>query len=52
MLDEISVYFDSQISDDEWLNLKRNMRHARKRPHLQAAYLWVKDGYSKKIQNY
>ena len=52
ILDELSAYFDGQISDDEWLNLKWNMRHAPKRPHVKAAYSWVKDGYSKKVQDY
>ena len=52
ILDELSAYFDGQISDDEWLNLNWNMRHAPKRPHVQAAYSWVKDGYSKKVQDY
>jgi len=52
ILDELSAYFDGQISDDEWLNLQWNMRHAPKRPHIQAAYLWAKDGYSKQVQEY
>ena len=52
ILDELSAYFDGQISDDEWLNLNWNMRHAPKRPHVKAAYSWVKDGYSKKVQDY
>ena len=52
ILDELSAYFDGQISDDEWLNLKWNMRHAPKRPHVQAAYSWMKEGYSKKVQDY
>jgi hypothetical protein len=52
ILDELSAYFDGHISDDEWLNLQWNMRHAPKRPHIQAAYLWVKDGYSKKVREY
>ena len=38
ILDELSAYFDGQISDDEWLNLNWNMRHAPKRPHVKAAY--------------
>ena len=52
ILDELSAYFDGQISDDEWINLKWNMRHAPKRPHVQSAYSWVKDGYSKQVQEY
>ena len=52
ILNELGAYFDGQISEDEWINLQWNMRHAPKRPHIQAAYLWVKDGYSKKVQEY
>ena len=52
ILNELIAYFDGQITEDEWLNLQWNMEHAAKRPHLQAAYLWVKDGYSKKVQEY
>ena len=50
ILDELSAYFDGQISDDEWINLRWNMVLAAKRPNVQAAYLWLKDGYSKKVQ--
>ena len=28
------------------------MEHAARRPNVQAAYLWLKDGYSKKVQEY
>ena len=52
ILDELLAYFDGQISEDEWLNLKWNMEHAAKRPNHKAAYLWLKDGYSKKVQEY
>jgi len=52
ILNELGAYFDGHISDDEWLNLQWNMRHAPKRPHIQSAYLWVKDGYSKQVQEY
>ncbi len=47
LLNELLEHFDEQISEDEWLNLKWNMGHASARPHVQAAYLWVKEGYSK-----
>ena len=52
ILNELLAYFDGQISEDEWLNLKWNMEHAARRPNVQAAYLWLKDGYSKKVQEY
>ena len=50
ILNELLAHFDGQISDDEWINLKWNMVLAAKRPNVQAAYLWLKDGYSKKVQ--
>ena len=52
ILNELLAYFDGQISEDEWLNLKWNMEHASRRPNVQAAYPWLKDGYSKKVQEY
>ena len=52
ILNELIAYFDGQITEDEWLNLKWNMEHAARRPNVQAAYPWVKDGYSKKVQEY
>ena len=52
ILNELITYFDGQITEDEWLNLKWNMEHAAKRPNHKAAYLWLKDGYSKKVQEY
>ena len=52
ILNELIAYFDGQITEDEWLNLKWNMEHASRRPNVQAAYLWLKDGYSKKVQEY
>ena len=52
ILDELLAHFDGQISDDEWINLQWNMTLATKRPNVQAAYLWLKDGYSKKVREY
>ena len=52
ILNELIAYFDGQITEDEWINLKWNMEHAARRPNVQAAYLWLKDGYSKKVQEY
>ena len=52
ILNELIAYFDGLITEDEWINLKWNMEHAARRPNVQAAYLWLKDGYSKKVQEY
>ena len=51
ILNELITYFNGQISDDEWINFRWNMGHAPKRPHIQAAYLRVKDGYPKKFKS-
>ena len=52
MLDELVAYYDGMITEEEWLNLKWNMEHAARRPNVQAAYLWLKDGYPKKVRDY
>ncbi len=52
ILNELIAYFNDQITEDEWLNLKWNMEHACRRPNVQAAYPWMKGGYSKKVQEY
>ena len=52
ILDELLAYFDGQISEDEWINLQWNLEHACRRPNVKAAYPWMKDGYSKKVQEY
>ena len=52
ILSKLGAYFDSQISADEWINLKWNMDHDSKHPNVQSAYRWVKDGYSKQVQEY
>jgi len=52
ILNELVAYFDGQITEDEWINLQWNMGLATRRPNVQVAYLWVKDGYSKKVQEY
>ena len=52
ILNELLAYFDGQISEDEWINLQWNMEHAFRARNVQAAYPWMKDGYSKKAQDY
>ena len=52
MLDELVAYYQGQISDDEWLNLKWNMEFSAKRPNVQEAYEFLKDGYPIDVQNY
>mgnify|MGYP001217725602 FL=1 len=52
LLNELVAHFDGQISEDEWINLQWNLEHACRRPNVKAAYPWMKDGYSKKVQDY
>ena len=52
LLNELVAYFDGQISEDEWINLQWNLEHASRRPNVKAAYPWMKDGYSKKVQDF
>tara|TARA_Y100001970_G_scaffold244375_1_gene310455 strand:- start:575 stop:1072 length:498 start_codon:yes stop_codon:yes gene_type:complete len=52
LLNELVAYFDGQISEDEWINLQWNLEHACRRPNVKAAYPWMKDGYSKQVQEY
>ena len=49
---ELVAYFEGQITDDEFRNLKWNMVNAKARPHVVAAYMYVKDGYPTKVQKY
>ena len=52
MLDELVAYFDGQISDTEFISLKKNMNYAARRPNVQAAYKFLKTGYPKTVQDY
>ena len=52
MLDELVAYFDGQISDTEFISLKKNMDYAARRPNVQAAYKFLKTGYPKTVQDY
>ena len=52
LLNELVAYFDGQITDDEFRNLKWNMVNAKARQHDEAAYMYVKDGYPRKVQKY
>ena len=52
MLNELVAYFDGKISPDEFHALEHNIRRAKRRQHIQAAYEWSKAGYPERVQKY
>ena len=52
ILDELVAYFDGKISSDEFHALEHNIRRAKRRQHIQAAYEWSKAGYPERVQKY
>ena len=52
MLDELVAYHDGQISADEFFSLETNIRRAKNRPWINAAYEHSKAEYSKRVQTH
>ena len=52
ILDELVAFHDGQVSSAEMANLEWPMRIAVSRPHNQAAYEIVKNGYSHKVRKH
>ena len=52
MLDELTAYYDGQITENEWLNLQWDLKLAAKRPNFASAYELLKGGYPKNIRDY
>ena len=52
ILDELVAFYDGQVSSAEMANLEWQMRIAVSRPHNQAAYEIVKNGYSHKVRKH
>ncbi len=52
MLNELVAHFDGQISETEFRNLEWNMKFAARRPNIQSAYAFIKDGYGANVQRY
>ena len=52
LLNELTAYFDGQVSENEFRNLRWNMVGAKGRPNVRAAYEYLKQGYSDKVQNF
>ena len=51
-LDEVTDYFDGQLSKSEWRILQRNMEMAAREPNIQLAYSVIKPAYSEKVQRW
>ena len=51
-LDEVTDYFNGQLSKSEYLVLSQNMVMAAKKPNIQLAYSVIKHAYSEKVQNW
>ena len=49
-LNELVAYFDGQLSDHEFSNLKWNLKIVKSRPQMADAYRFLKDGYPKNVQ--
>ena len=45
LLDELVGYFDGNITDSEFRALELNLRNAKVRPHIEAAYQSLKSSY-------
>ena len=52
VLNELSAYFDGQISAGEFENLKWNIRAIRSRPNIAAAYDYLRGGYPENVRKF
>ena len=52
MLNELVAYYDGQISADEFHSLETNIRRAKNRPCVRAAYEYEKVSYPNRVQNH
>ena len=52
MLDELVGYFDGNITDSEFRVLELNLKNAKSRPHVEAAYQSLKASYPMSVQNF
>ena len=49
LFNELTSYFDGQVSDDEFESLRWNLQVVKSRPHFDAVYQAIKPGYPKKV---
>ena len=52
MLNELVAYHDGQISSDEFRSLENNIKRAKNRAFINAAYEYVKAGFPKRVQDH
>ena len=52
LLNETVAYFDGQISENEFRLLKWGMTTAKGRPHIEAAYEFIKEAYPEPVQKF
>ena len=52
MLNELVAYHDGQISSDEFHSLENNIRRAKNRAFINAAYEYMKAGFPKRVQDH
>ena len=52
MLDELVGYFDGNITDSEFRVLELNLKNAKSRPHVEAAYQSLKASYPISVQTF
>jgi hypothetical protein len=51
-LEEVTDYFDGQLSKSEYRVLQQTMIMAAKKPNIQLAYRVIKHAYSEKVQKW
>ena len=51
-LDELVSYFDGNITDSEFRVLELNLKNAKSRPHVEAAYQSLKASYPISVQTF
>ena len=52
MLDELVGYFDGNITDSEFRALELNLKNAKVRPHIEAAYRSLKSSYPISVRKF
>ena len=52
LLDELVGYFDGNITDSEFRVLELNLKNAKVRPHIEAAYQSLKSSYPISVRKF
>jgi hypothetical protein len=51
-LDEVTDYFEGQLSKSEYRVLQQNVEMSARKPNIQLAYSVIKHAYSNKVQQW